>query len=194
MSARRWRWSWPKPRSRRSTPPRRSTCDYEELPFVARRRSRARAGRDQRVGRGAGQCSWSRRSSAMRRRPMRAFAARIMSSASTITFGRVTAVAIEPRAALGRHTTPRPGVTRSMRRHRRRGAAEARARQRARHPARQSSASSPPMSAAISARRTGLMSNTRWCCGRRGGCRPAGQIHRRRAARRSSPTIRAAIR
>ncbi len=75
--------------------------DYEELPFVARCRSGARAGRAGRMGRDAGQSSWSRRWFGDEAATDAAFAgARPCRHASIPRRPRDRACALEPRAAL----------------------------------------------------------------------------------------------
>ena len=81
--------------------------------------------------------------------------------------GRVTGVPIEPRAALGALRRRRPAATRSM------PAPAARCGRRASLPRCSalrptSCACCPTTSAAISARATASLSNSAWCCGRRG--------------------------
>ena len=163
--------------------------DYEPLPFALDARAALAEGAPAIWDEIRTMCRSTRASATRRRRrppsraPIMSCAWRSMSAASPLRRWS--------RARRWAPMTRRPAATRSMRALAARCGRSARSRRRS--TSRPSGcASSPPMSAAISAPRTGLMSNMPWCCGRR-GWRAGRSSSPRRARRRCSATARAAI-
>ena len=162
-SAKPWRWWWPRPARRRWTPPRRSRSNTRSCRSSSHSEDALKPGAP---------AVWDEAPDNVlvdtqfgdKAKTDRAFAAADHVVKTEFNIGRVTAVPMELRSALG-HYDRGDAALHALRRRRRRGEAEAELAERARRRARQGARAVVTTSAAISARATGPMSSSAWCCG-----------------------------